>query len=255
MSQDPEQYPKTDVGDHQEEQIIRDFSMFNYHINSHKMRWLKDVIDVIDAHRVIDDFDDFDEDDDWDATLHNVATAGLTDLVNGVLIITTGQTENDGLELAKVAEAFMCEDCYPLYAEIRFKVSEAIQSDFWFGLVIDEGWFGTPDEAIIFNSIDGDASINFITRTGGAETLTDTTCDLTDLGWIRLGFHWDGEETIRWFVIQDGPAPQTILATGLHTTYIPTTELQLGFGFLTGDGAVESMYIDYVKCVQLRVIE
>ena len=255
MGQDDLKFPKPDVGEHQEELIIRDFEMFNYHINSTKMRWLKDVIDITDAHRFVDDFDDFDEDDDWDSTLHNVGTAALTDLVNGVLIITTGQTENDGLELAKVAEAFMCEDCYPFYAEIRFKLSEAIQSDFWFGLIIDESWFGTPDEAIIFNSVDGDASINFITRTGAVQTLTDTTIDLTDLGWIRLGFHWDGDGTVRYFVIADGNAPQTILAAGSHTTHIPTTELQLGFGFLTGDDAAEAMYIDYVKVCQKRVIE
>ncbi|NIO41906.1 MAG: hypothetical protein GTO41_18085, partial [Burkholderiales bacterium] len=68
MSQDPVQYPKTGVGEHQEERIIRDAFMFNYHINSHKMSWLKNVIDITDAHRLVDDFDDFDLDDDWDNT-------------------------------------------------------------------------------------------------------------------------------------------------------------------------------------------
>jgi len=266
MGQDDLKFPKCDLPDspHQPELIIRDFAMKNYHINSHKMRWLKDVIDITDAHRFVDDFDTFispvaadgvENIFAWDETVSNVATAALTDMVNGVLLLSTGQTENDAIELVKPFEAFKCVDCYPLYAEIRFKISEAIQSDFWFGLVIDQGWFGTPDEAIIFESVDGDASIRFVTRTGGVQTLADTGIDLADGTWIRLGFHWDGDGTVRYFVIADGNAPQTILAAGAHTTHIPTTELQLGFGIRSGDSGAQLLYIDYVKCVQLRVIE
>jgi len=266
MGQDDLKFPKCDLPDspHQPELIIRDHAMKNYHINSHKMRWLKDVIDITDAHRFVDDFDTFISPVvgdgvaniyAWDETVANVGTAALTDMVNGVLLLSTGQTENDAIELVKPFEAFMCEDCYPLYAEIRFKISEAIQSDFWFGLVIDEGWFGTPDDAIIFDSVDGNASIRFITRTGGVQTLTDTLIDFADNTWIRLGFHWDGDGTVRWFVIADGNAPQTILAAGSHITHIPTTELQLGFGIRSGADGAQLLYIDYVKCVQLRVIE
>lgn len=259
MGQDDLKFPKP-IGDapHQPELIIRDHAMKNYHINSHKMRWLKDVIDITDAHRMIDDFDGFDlvgDESDWIQTTHNSGAAALIDMVNGVLQLSTGQTEDDGLELTKVMEAFMCAECYPLYAEIRFKIDTAVQSDFWFGLVIGEGWFGTPTDAIVFESVDGDASLWFVTRTGAAQTRNDTTIDVTDDEWIRLGFHWDGDETIRWFVIADGNAPQEILAAGSHTTHVPTTELQFGFGVLTGAGAVVLMDIDYVKCVQLRVIE
>jgi len=267
MGQDDLKFPKSDIPDspHQPELIIRDHAMKNYHTNSHKMRWLKDVIDITDAHRFVDDFDTFispvsgdgcENVFAWDETVAaGGGTCALTDMVNGVLLLSTGQTENDAIELAKPFEAFMCEDCYPLYAEIRFKISEAIQSDFWFGLVIGQGWFGTPADAIIFESVDGDASIRFITRTGAAQTLIDTGIDLADNTWIRLGFHWDGDGTVRYFVIADGNAPQTILAAGAHTTHIPTTELQPGFGIRSGADGAQLLYIDYVKCVQLRVIE
>jgi len=266
MGQDDLKFPKCDVPDspHQPELIIRDHQMKNYHINSHKVRWLKDVIDITDAHRFVDDFDSFISPVvgdgvaniyAWTETVVGGGAATLIDMVNGVLLLETGQTENDAIELAKPFEAFMCEECYPLYAEIRFKIGGVIQSDFWFGLVTGEGWFGTPDDAIIFDSVDGNASIRFITRTGAAQTLTDTGIDFTDLTWIRLGFHWDGDETIRWFVIADGNAPQVILAAGAHTTHVPTTELQLGFGIRSGADGGQALYVDYVKCVQLRVIE
>lgn len=254
---DPEQYPKTDVGEHQEEQIIRDFDMFNYHINSHKMRWLKDIIDITDAHRLVDDFDNYDSVDghDWLETVVGAGTAALTALENGVLLLTTDTDENDAEELAKPVPAFKCVDCYPLYAEIRFKVSEVVQSDFWFGLVSGKTWFTPPNDAIVFDKVDGNASIRFITRYSGAQTLTPTTIDLANLTWIRLGFHWDGVDTIRYFVIQDGNAPQTILATGLHTTHIcQDLPLALGFGIRAGETVAKLLYIDNVKCVQLRVI-
>lgn len=258
MSQDPEQYPKTGVGEHQEEQIIRDFQMHNYHINSHKMRFLKNVIDITDAHRLVDDFDDYNAVDGatWIETVVGAGTAALTNMVNGVLLLTTAGAENDAEELAKPVPAFLCADCFPLYAEIRFKVSEVIQSDFWFGLVSGKTWFTPPDDAIVFDKVDGNASIRFITRTGAAQTLTDTTIDLVDNTWIRLGFHWDGADTIRYFVIADGTAPQVISAAGQHTTHIcQDTNLALGFGIMTGETATKALYIDYVKCVQLRVIE
>ncbi|GAJ19236.1 unnamed protein product, partial [marine sediment metagenome] len=61
--------------------------------------------------------------------------------------------------------------------------------------------------------------------------------------------------TIRYFIIQDGDFPQTILATGSHTTNIPTTELSFGFGIQAGAAVEKSLFVDYVKSVQKRVIE
>lgn len=261
MSQDPEQYPKCDVGEHQEEQIVRDFYMFNYHINSHKMRWLKDVIDIIDAHRKMWDFcEALDDGIVWNVSTVAKGTSSptytCTDEVNGVLLLQTDNADNDDIEITRLCECWKLVDCYPLYTEIRMKIDDIGASNFWFGLVTGNSFFTQPDDFIVFENDGVDENLEITNHVNGAgnETLTGQT--LSDDTWIRLGIHWDGAGTARWFVIQDGDAPQTILATGLITTHIvQDEELSIGFGIRNEGAATRQMYIDYVKIAQLRVIE
>lgn len=261
---DPEQYPKTDVGEHQEEQIIRDFNMFNYHINSHKMRWLKDVIDVIDAHRFVDDFcGELDVTYEWEYSRGGQEVGVCQDEVNGVVKLSTGAELNTRCEITQRNECWKLKDCYPLYAEARIKISSITKSVFWFGLIEGTTFVtGThPDNYVAFFSPSGNANIEFLSRSLNAAyadygPFIDTGIDYAAGKWIRLGLHWDGEGTVRWFVIEDGNAPQTILATGLRTTYIPQAQtLTLGLGIKTSDSDAKSISVDYIKCAQLRVIE
>jgi len=263
------EYPKVLDNDdaHQPELIWRDFAMHNLHIQHDKLQWLKDIVDIMDAHRFEDDFCNTpclvteDGCGTWEIN-EMPRTSGLiapvcNDMVNGVLVLTTGGDADDYGELVQACECWKLSNCYPLYAEIRFKLSDAINSASWFGLVTGESYFVAPNDYVVFLNDDGNANLGFANEiTGGAPTATDTGVDLVALDWYRLGFHWDGAGTLHWFVIEDGDYPQTVLATGVHTTNIPTTELQLGFGIQQGaaaKGAV-SMYIDYVKCAQKRVI-
>jgi len=261
MSQDPEQYPKVDVGDHQEEQIIRDFYMFNYHINSHKMRWLKDVIDIIDAHRRVHDFCEALD----DGIVWNVDTVALgqgtptytcTDAANGVLLLHTDSADNDNIEVTRICECWKLVDCYPLYTELRFYIDDVSASNFWFGLITGTSFFTPPNDFVVFKNDGTDENLEISNQVNGAgnETLTGQT--LSDDTWYRLGIHWDGAGTIRWFVIQDGDAPQTILATGTITTSIvQDEELTVGFGIQNEGAEARKMYVDYLKIAQKRVIE
>lgn len=263
---DPEQYPKTDVGDHQEEQIIRDFSMFNYHINSHKMRWLKNVIDVIDAHRFVDDFcHEIDTTNIWAVNRDGGAgTYDCEDEVNGVLkLCPVADDLRNYVEITQMNKCWKLVNCYPLYTEARIKISSITNSVFWFGLLDADSWLNDthPSDYVAFFSPSGNANIEFLSRSleaayAGYGPFIDTGIDYEAGEWIRLGLHWDGAGTIRWFVIEDGNEPQTILATGTRTTYIPqTVELTVGFGIQTYDASAKCMSIDYLKCAQLRVIE
>jgi len=260
MAHDPNQYPKTDVGSHQKELIYRDFRMVNYHIQHDKLSWLKDVIDIIDRHHFEDDFcNNLDTEYKWDIEesprFSGASVHTCTDMVNGVLLITTGGGDDDSFEVTQMCECWKLDDCYPLYAEIRFKLDDDEQNDFWFGFITGTTWFTAPNDYVVFHKDDGDANIDFATSIGGVAATVDTGIDLTALTWLRLGIHWDGAGTIRWFIFQDGNAPQTVLATGLVTTNIPTTELALGFGIQAGEAVAKSLYIDYIKSSQLRVIE
>jgi len=255
------EYPKTDVGEHQPQLIWRDFLMRNVRIQHDKMLWLKDMIDIIDAHRFEDDFCNFlDIEYKWNldesAAGSGIKTQECEDMVNGVFDFdTNGEDEAYG-ELTQPCECWKLVSCYPLYGEIRFKLSDVTASEFWFGYTQDNSWLISPaDEYAVFHKDDGDASLYFSNALGAVPKDSGKLITLVNDTWCRLGIHWDGDGTIRYFVIQDGDFPQTILATGSHTTYIPTSELGFGFGLRAGAADVKHLYVDYVKSVQKRVIE
>ena len=257
-----DKFPKVDVGTHQPEQIWRDMEMFNIHINAHKQRWLKDVIDILDCHRLEEDFCGLpDTTFDWVMTegpgASGIQTTICQDMVNGVYRLQTDTADNDTGELTQMCECWKFVNCYPCYGEIRFYVDDAVQNDFWFGYVQGHAWLDVvPNDYAIFHKDDGDALLDFANAVGGVATNTTGIATLVQCVWYRLGIHWDGNGTIRYFLIQDGNFPQTILATGSHTTNIPTTEMSFGFGIRAGEaGGDKSMYVDYVKSCQLRVIE
>lgn len=259
MGQSSDKFPKTCVGTHQEEQIWRDWEMFNIHINSHKMRWLKDVTDILDCHRFEDDFcncPDITYTWNWAEipAVSGVSAQCCTDMVNGVLNITTGSDENDQGELTQICECWQFVNCYPLYGEIRFYIDDAVQSDFWFGYIDTHSWFTLPNDYAVFHKDDGDALLDFATANTGVATNTTGIATLVQCTWYRLGIHWDGQGTVRYFLMADGNFPQTVLATGSHTTNIPAVVMTFGFGIATGEDEAKNLYVDYVKSAQLRVI-
>ncbi|MCK4783312.1 MAG: hypothetical protein KAV87_06140 [Desulfobacteraceae bacterium] len=260
MGQAYDKFPKVDVGTHQPEQIWRDWEMFNIHINAHKQRWLKDIVDIMDCHRFDDDFCSL-PDTSFDFNLEEsprgsgVITPACVDMVNGVLDLRTHGDDGDNAELTQMCECWQFVNCYPLYGEIRFYLSDVIDTDFWFGYVQGHTWFGVaPNDYAVFHKDDTNALLDFSNAVGGVVTNTNGIATLVQCTWYRLGIHWDGAGTIRYFLIQDGNFPQTILATGAITTNIPTQVMSFGFGIQAGSAEVKDLYVDYVKSCQLRVI-
>ena len=259
MGQAYDKFPKTSVGAHAPEQIWRDFEMFNIHINAHKQRWLKDVVDIMDCHRLEEDFCSLpDTTYDWELAQSPAGSGAVTpvctDQVNGVLDFVTEGDDDDNAELTQVCECWQFVQCYPLYGEIRFYLGDVLQSDFWFGYTQDNSWFTLPGDYAVFHKTDGSALLNFSNALATATTLTAGVATLVNDTWYRLGIHWDGDGTIRYFLFQDGNFPQTVLATGAITTNIPTAVMTFGFGIQAGEAAAKHLFVDYVKSAQLRVI-
>lgn len=254
MGHDPEQYPHEGVDE--KELYIRDMDMLNYYINHDKWSWWK-YFDIIDAHRFVDDFcHEIDVDHDWELNQSGAGAYACQNQVNGVLRIATIAEANTYTEFTMHNEGFKLVDCYPLYCEARLRISSVTESVFWFGLTRGNSWIVHPDDYAVFMSPSGHPSIEFATAVNGGVTYVDSGEDYVAMTWFRIGFHWDGDGTIRWFVITDGNPPQVIAAQGNHTADIPQDEeLSLGFGIQTDDSTLKYMDIDYVKCVQKRVIE
>lgn len=251
-----DQFPHEDCGTHQPELFIHDINFLNWHINHDKWGWFRFFRPPY-ANRLEDHFNFFDT-GHWTITTVEAgqgdATEVITDHVNGVLLITNDAADDDYDEISSPGESFKLLDNYPLYAEIRFKVSDATQSDVVFGLVAGTNYFGGVDDGVYFRKDDGDANIDFCVEDGGTVVAADTGADLANLTWIRLGFHWDGAGTIRWFVITD--ATYIVDEMGTVTTGFPQDqEMRFTFGIRNGEAVAKVMYVDYVMCVQMLAFE
>lgn len=250
------EFPHADINEHQIELFIRDIEFHNYHINHDKWDWWR-AFDIIDGHRLNIDFDLYVAAHWTITTLEagaGVATEALADMVNGVIVISNAAGNLDRDELVYGSESWMLEPNFPIYAEMRFKINDADNASFWFGLVTGTVWFTNPNDYVVFYIDNADDSINFATAKNGTATTVDTTEDAEDNTWVRIGFHYDGVDTIRWFVFRD--SDQYCLATGNWTGNIPDDEyMRMGFGIRNDEAAIKALYIDYIKVAQRRVIE
>ena len=248
-----DQFPQESVGTHQPERFIHDIDFLNYHFNHDKWDWFKNFTPEYAA-RFEDHFYRWIA-GEWTVTETGAGTRAITPLVNGVLLVTNAAADNDCNEILTQNESFKLVEAYPFYASIRFKISDPTQSDFWFGLITGTSYFGgPPDDAAIFSKQDGDANLDVITRTNAAQTLTDTGLDLVALTWYRLGIHWDGHDTVRFFVFRD--ADMYCLHQDAHTTHIcQDEEMRLGFGIMNGEAVAKVMYVDYLKGANKLAIE
>jgi len=250
------EFPHADINAHQPELFIRDIEFLNYHINHDKWDWWR-LFDIIGAHRLEIDFDRYAA-AEW--TINTVeagagsATEALADMVNGVIVISNAAGNADLDELVYGSESWLLADNYPFYAEMRFKISDADNASFWFGLVTGTVWFTNPNDYAVFYIPNTGDSIYFATAKDGTATSVDTTEDAEDLVWRRVGFHYDGAGTVHWFVFRD--SDEYCLATGSWTTNIPDDEeMRIGFGIRNDEAAIKALYVDYIKVAQKRVIE
>lgn len=249
------EFPHAGAGTLHPELFLRDIEFLNYHINHDKWDWFRNH-DIIDAVRWQDDFL-FNEADLYTEAASGGGAAVYGDGVNGYVILTPHTDNDDYDEIAQDQDVWQLVDGYPLYFEARFKVADADDCDFYIGLINSAGYFSAaPQDGVYFLLTDGDTELQFVVRQNGTPTAVDTGVNLTDLGWVRVAFHWDGEGTIRWFIFTDGDAPQVCEATGsVATGYAQDEDFAFAAGVRNGSAASRVAYIDYWKCAMRRVIE
>lgn len=256
------EFPHAMLADYHKEKFIRDIDFLNYHINRDKWGWFKNF-HLAFAHRIEEDFCCFDS-DCWTTNTTEAgsgsATEACTDMVNGVLLVTNAGGNGDLDELTYGCECFKLVSGFPIYAEARFKIDDPDNASFWFGLITGATWFTAPNDYIVFYVGAGNDDLYFASAAAGAATAVDTGIDLEDDTFYRVGFHWDGNGTLRYFVFTE-PAGYEYeggycVATGTITTNISQTqELTLGFGLRNDEAAAHQLWVDYVMGVQKRVIE
>lgn len=185
----------------------------------------------------------------WTSTLVEAgageSTVTLADASGGAAVITTDDAENDGVNMQLKGESFgFAAAQKATYFGIRFKASDATQSDFIAGLCItDTTLLGGMTDGVYFRKVDGSAAVEFVTEKDSSETATAGVLTFVADTYYILEFYFDGA-SIEAFV--DG------VRVAQHTLTIPDDELLTpSVHFLTGEAAAKTLTIDWVRAIQV----
>ena len=208
------------------------------------------VIDPTKYHVFFDDFDRYNA-SDWTITTTEAgagsATEALTDEDGGVLLITNDDADNDADFFNKVGESFSITSGKKLRFKIRFKVSDATQSDFVAGLQITDTTPLAVTDGIYFRKDDGDANVDFVIIKDSSSTEESAISSVADDTYKTLEFVYNGSDKIA--VFADGALAHS--ATTL--TNLPDDEvLTVSFGIVNGEAAAKTLSIDYILVAKER---
>ncbi len=188
----------------------------------------------------------------WLATFVEVGAGGqLASLVAGAdggeLLITTAGNEDDGINLQMRGECFnpSLTNAWPWYFGIRFKVSEATQSDFVAGLCItDTTLTAGMTDGVYFRKADGSTAVSAVIEKNSTETTVAAwTCAAGTFVIAEILF--DGT-SVDFYV--DG----TALARQVMTNFPNDEYLTPSFEFLNGSAANNTINIDWIRAFQIQ---
>lgn len=182
---------------------------------------------------------------DWTITSVGAATQALTDLDGGDLLLTNAAADDNSTFLQKKGESFTFETNKKLIFKARFKVSDATQSDLVMGLQITDTTPLAVSDGVWFGKDDGDAFIDFHMAKASAQTDATAIATITT-AFVELGFYWDGNTTLSYWVngVQIGSLTDV--------TNLPTTELTVSFGVQNGEAVAKNSTVDYIFAAKER---
>lgn len=199
-------------------------------------------------HVFFDDFDDYLA-TDWTITTVEAgagsATEALTDVDGGCLLITNDAADNDADFFQTVGENYTFTTNKKLFFSIRFKVSDATQSDVVCGLQIRDTTPLAVSNGVYFQKDDGDDNIDF--HVTGSSTSTSVTAagTLVSDTFIVLSFYYNGVDSVQYFIDNVRKGASVI-------TNLPTTELTVSFGIQNGEAVAKTMTLDYIFVAKER---
>ena len=211
--------------------------------------WNVPLMDPRQWHYYWNDFDTF-EAADWTATeTQSSATEALTDGDGGVLLLTNSAADDDAVSLQKISGSFLLVTGKPLLFAVRFKVSDATQSDLQLGLVVTDTTPLDATDGIYFQKDDGAATVDLYVRKNATtgSNKTAAIAPLVDDTWIELAWMYDGVETVYYYVNDRLAGSMNAAAAYLPDTYLtPTLTLQ------NGEAAAKTMSVDYFLVAKKR---
>lgn len=220
---------------------------------------MKRYVDAFGANVVkyIDDFThgpavDAAFDNEWTVTRVEAgageSTVTRTDGSGGHLLITTDATENDGVNMQQIGEAFeLTSDQVLYFGAFGITINDVTQTDLFIGLAItDTDILGGVTDRIGFECLDGSAALGFMVEKDGTETKSSSIATIVDATPFDVEFFYDGG-TGELMVFVNGAE-----VTAPAVTNLPDNEaLRLTIQFLTGETGAQTCQIDAIRVIQI----
>lgn len=202
----------------------------------------------------LDDFMGYDA-SNWVVTDTGSGTQVVDDAVNGILVCTTGATDNDedflqwdGEDNGSVSESWAFVAGKTLYFGMRFKLSDATETDFVAGLQVTDTSPLAVADGVYFRKDDGDTNLDFVVMASStSDTVTKTSALANDTYYV-IEFLYNGNSTRgRIEAYLDG-----VGIGGTDVDNMPSTELTLSFGVKAGSTGAKTLSVDWVRTVMER---
>jgi hypothetical protein len=221
---------------------------------------------------IFDDFHDFNTGDMWTSLAADAgASVAASDAAGGVLVITTGGTDNNEALVKSTKEVFLVASGKPLFAETRLKYSEANTDDanIAFGFMNAVGANSMVDDGAgpvasysgaLFYKVDG--GTNWKTQASIATTRTDDI-ELTAANSLDKASHVSASTSYQVLRIDILPKSSTkadvefsidgvLVRKITDWTYTNATEM-MAFVYAKAGGAnSEVVSVDYLTAFQKR---
>ena len=188
---------------------------------------------------------------DWtvtsvDTNSDSGATRGLAaDELNGALAIVTNDNALDSESLQQDEEIWKLESGKKLWMEANVKVDDADQTSAFIGLGVTDTTPLDTSDRVGFQIDDESGSILCKSEKDSTETSTDSGVDLVDDTYAKVGFAWNGSNTVEFYVNRQ------LVAT--HTANIPDNEnLAITLHIKNGDAAASTLSVDYILVCKER---
>lgn len=190
-------------------------------------------------------------------TNYTVSAAGTSPMTmvagadGGALLMTSGGTENNGVQFQPVTEGFYFASRWPCYFGAKFSIDDADESDMFIGLSITDSSAATEvSDGIFFWSIDGATALNFCTakdNSSASSISTTAAATLTDAGVFTVEWYFDGTNVTAYV---NGSEIGSIAYTA--TTFPNDEYLTPIIAVLTGENNAAALTLYWAKAIQIR---
>ena len=178
------------------------------------------------------------------------ATEALADGDGGLLLVTNAAGDNDHDFFQLVKEGYKYEAGKQLAFNMRFKTSDATQSDIVAGLQLTDTSPLDVTDGIFFLKSDGAATISFIVEKDSTQSTLTLPNSLADDTFMTIGFVYDPKDQ-KFHVFQNNVLAGTVVSTNAPDD----EELNVSFGIQNGASAAKVMTIDYVLAGKERTAD